>query len=35
MNEDPELLDRIDTELIGIDPRVGSSYRGGRAASAG
>jgi hypothetical protein len=35
INEDPELLDRIDTELIGIDPRVGSSYRGGRAASAG
>jgi hypothetical protein len=33
MSADPELLDRVDAELIGIDPRVEISYRGGRAAS--
>jgi len=35
MQEDPDLLDRVDIELIGIDPRVDTYYRGRRAASAG
>jgi hypothetical protein len=35
MDADPELLDWIDTELIGIDPRIDSYHRGRRKASAG